>query len=109
MALDFNWSECRRPHSATPEENRFLETIIETLIWKVRLRDLNDDNLDEWLYRIKFYDEVHDTVPLLRQSRPGLRMKLKRWVGLKTNGYDETREQWVKTLIEQIEFKCKQG
>lgn len=108
MALDYNYSKCKRPHSCTPEEDQVLRLIIESLIWIVRLPDLNDDNLDEWLFRIRFSDEIHGTSWRVRESRKGLRRKLKRWVGLWTNFYDDTREEWMKSQIGILESRCRQ-
>ena len=54
---------------------------------QVRLRELTEENLDEWLFRVSFWDEIHCSHERIRQSRNRLEGRLKRWLGMQTNGY----------------------
>jgi hypothetical protein len=91
MSLNHDTTACSPAVPQSPDDEQALESILETFIGIVRLRELTNDNLDEWLFRMDFWDRVHAS----RHPRKNLRKRLQRWVGLKTNGYNDTREDWI--------------
>jgi len=103
MALNFDTSACNPPSPGTRQENQELASTLESIILSVRLSELTEENLDEWLFRVSFWDEIHHSHERILRSRNGLKERLTRWIGLKTNGYDDSRETWVTRQIMEME------
>jgi hypothetical protein len=94
MSLDWSTEKCVCPAPAGTAEAEERDRLIFAT-QAVGLSGVTRDNQREWLVRLQVWEDM-GRGQLLGQNPLGV---LERWVGLKTNVTDETREGWTGNLL----------
>lgn len=98
MSLDWNSTKCR---PALPE-NDAERGWRHGLIWAtlaVGLGRITKDNVDEWMFRIRWLERARMSVFGDKVPESAVR----RWIGLGTNVPDVKRPAWLKQKAEMME------
>lgn len=110
MSLNFNVSKVanREELWVDTAEGRQLAPRTRDLIFACLAFDLGTitpENIDEWLWRQKFYDRLFDALYYKRGENGPVpndftREELERHIGLKTNVPDKSRKAWLKIKVD---------
>ena len=111
---------CDPPVPTSKRDGLWRQCLIEASM-VVCISRLRKDNLDEWLFRLRFAQRVLDSdlfklaVPTKRNGKTTLKEHdisakiLRRWVGLWTNASNLTREEWVNAVIHKVVQRVEGG
>lgn len=112
---------CDPPVPKSSRDELWRRTLIEGSL-VVCMSRLTQDNMGEWLFRIRFAQRLLDANLFkigVTRKRGGRRPKLeeididakilRRWVGLWTNASNMTREEWVNAVIHRVVQRVEGG
>lgn len=111
---------CQPPVPKSDMDGLWRQCLIEGSL-VVCLSRLTDDNLREWLFRIRLAQRLLDQelfkigIPRKRKGKATLVEKditvkiLRRWSGLWTNASNMTREEWVNAVIHKVVQRVEGG
>jgi hypothetical protein len=100
MALRWDSTSCVTPEPV--DDNDFNGR--ELMIWGsvfVEIGEITEKNVDEWVFRIKFLEEIKQSVS--RDPIPDLESLVRRWIGLRMNVSTETRRKWLNKRMKRME------
>lgn len=103
MSLDWSTNKCDPPLPKDSDD----AALRTTLTWgamAVDLGSITEKNVDEWLFRLYFQEQVGlDYISLGEMTMQDVREGLLRWKGLSTNVQTLTRKQWLAKVVKNME------
>lgn len=103
MSLDWSTQQCDPPLPKNSDDS----ALRNTLTWgsmAVDLGSITDKNVDEWLFRLYFQEEIGmDYISLGEMTMEDVLAGLIRWKGLSTNVQTLTRKQWIAKQMKIME------
>jgi len=109
MPLNFDYSRCVDRENWTDADRAELEFFIWGTM-AVDIGEITDDNLEEWLFRMRLFDMVHEHFHIYRVGDDGKTVRtelgidhLRKFIGLRCNVTTTTRAKWMKRFVAMAE------